>query len=653
MIRNIFQRPLTRRFVILLLILLPLGIGYLIGRIGNPQPPTRAMDHQDHSGSEATQSSAVEMWTCSMHPQIRLPEPGSCPLCGMDLILVAIGEAAEGATSQITLSANARKLAGITTALAETRPAVVDIRMSGKLELDETRITTISAWIPGRLDRLFINYTGVSVRAGDPLVSLYSPELLTAQEELLQALKMKRADAARYGGLSSGDDSFGRTLQANVEAVRKKLRLWGLTDQQVQAIETAGVSTDLITIKSPISGVVLHKTAIEGNYVNIGTPIYTIADLSHLWAGLDAYESDLTWLREGQEIEFYSEAYPGEVFGGIIAFIDPVIDPRTRTAKVRVDVENPAARLKPEMFLKAIVKARIGANVQVEIPGRDGEWDHGDPLLIPAAAPLRTGKRAIVYVAKPGEEGIYTGRQVVLGPKAGEDYVVIDGLKEGEMVVVNGNFKIDSAAQIMAQPSMMEPMPAETLQGPGAPLEPANIPESFKTDLSALYDIYFEIQNALSHDDLTMASEAAGKMQKVLPRAGVKRSASSKSNAQRFGTQNLPPGARSAWDDAMGPIGEVIGRIHKTGGIESARQEFEYLSLWVTWIVNSFGSATVQPILRYHCPMAFDGRGADWLQNKEGTENPYFGSAMFQCGTEEEVIWAGHSQRDGNDHEAQ
>jgi len=323
--------------------------------------------------------------------------------------------------------------------------------MAGKVEVDETRLATITAWIPGRIDRLFVDTTGVPVRKGDRLVSLYSPELLSAQEELIQALKA--VESLRRSGLSSTRE----TAKLTVDSVREKLRLWGLTSEQIVAIELRGTPSDHMTIYAPMSGIVMNKNAIQGMYVITGTKLYTIADLSHLWVRLDAYESDLTWLRYGQEVEFQAEAYPGEIFRGRIALIDPVLDARTRTVKVRVNVPNADGKLKPEMFMRATVFAGAAAH---------GAAEEESLLVIPASAPLITGKRAVVYVAVPGEEGTFEGREVVLGPRAGEHYIVQEGLAEDELVVVNGNFKIDSAVQILAKPSMMSPASGAPAAGP-------------------------------------------------------------------------------------------------------------------------------------------------------------------------------------------
>jgi len=470
--------------------LLAVGIGALIiGLVIGSYLGGRAGDETAVSQAAGGEAAEAAVWTCSMHPQIRMPEPGQCPICGMDLIPVAEGGTEEElGPRQIKLSETARKLASIQVAPAQRKFVPVETRLVGKIAVDETRLRSISAWVPGRIDRLYVDYTGVPVSEGDHMAYLYSPELLTAQEELIQAL---RADE-KLG--DSGVTAVRETARQTVEAAREKLRLWGLKPEQIAEIERKRRPSDHLTMYAPAGGVVVDKHLSEGAYVQTGTRIYTIADLSQVWLQLDAYESDLGWIRYGQEVEFETEAYPGERFTGRISFISPVLDEKTRTVKVRVNVPNADGRLRPGMFARAAVRARAAASGRVMDPELAGKWispmhpeivkdgpgpcdicgmplvkaeslgyvraapaEQEAPLVVPASAVLVTGKRAVVYVAVPGKEGVFEGREIVLGPRAGDYYLVKEGLREGESVVVNGSFKIDSALQILAKPSMMSP----------------------------------------------------------------------------------------------------------------------------------------------------------------------------------------------------
>jgi Cu(I)/Ag(I) efflux system membrane fusion protein len=412
---------------------------------------------------------------------------------------------------EITLSPEAVKLARIQVSAVVRKEVQAEIRMVGKVDYDETRLSYITAWVPGRIDRLYINFTGTRVNKGDRMVYLYSPELYTAQQELLQAIKS--ADQLKKSGLKG----IRSTARATISASRSRLRLWGLTKAQIDDIIKQDRPSENITILAPISGVVVEKKALEGQYVRTGTRIYTIADLSRVWVKLDAYESNLIWLKEGQEVGFWTEAYPGQVFRGSVAFIDPFLDPKTRTVKVRLNVPNRDGELKPEMFVRAVLKVPVGSEEQ-----------GGPPLVIPASAPLITGTRAVVYLAVPGRPGTYEGREIVLGPRVGNHYIVRHGLTEGEMVVTKGNFKIDSAVQIMAKPSMMSPegggSSAGHQHGGEQKTQPARAdqpmametPSSFREELRPVMEIHRMVAYALELGDLERIRREFGRLEPAL-----------------------------------------------------------------------------------------------------------------------------------------
>jgi len=463
---------------IVLLAVVAFLAGYFFKSLSQ-HPPTVAEDK--HASLQAVR----QKWTCSMHPQIITDKPGKCPICLMDLIPVpSVGD--DIREREISFSEAAIKLMEIETTPVKRKFVTAEIRMVGKIDYDETRLKNITAWVPGRIDRLYVDFTGITVNKGDHMVYLYSPELLSSQAELLQTVKAVQKINPESSEL------IKRSTLATLEAAREKLRLLGLQKRQIEEIEKTGQLTDHLTIYAPMGGVVIERHATEGMYVGTGSKIYTIADLSHLWVKLDAYESDMMWIRYGQQVEFTTEAYPGEVFKGKISFIDPVLNAKTRTIKLRVNVDNPEGKLKPEMFVKAIVRSSVAVGGRVMAPEMAGKWIcpmHLDvvktqagscdicgmdlvtteslgyvkadtpkeaPIVIPASAPLITGKRAVVYVQLPDKERpTYEGREVVLGPRAGDYYIVKSGLSEGEIVVTNGNFKIDSAMQIQAKPSMM------------------------------------------------------------------------------------------------------------------------------------------------------------------------------------------------------
>ncbi|NQU76294.1 MAG: efflux RND transporter periplasmic adaptor subunit, partial [Planctomycetes bacterium] len=513
-----------------------------------------------------TQAEPAAHWTCSMHPEIDLPKPGLCPKCGMKLILRETAEPDDmsGIRTFIT-SENAKALMNIQTSTVERLFPTAEIRMVGKVEYDETRLAYITAWVPGRLDRLFVDYTGIAVKKGDHMVYVYSPELYSAQEELLQGL------AAVQNLQRSDVDIVRKTAQATVEAAREKLRLLGLTDEQVAQIEQRGKAEDHVTIYAPVSGIVIHKNAQEGMYVETGTRIYTLADLTHVWVKLDAYESDLGWLRYGQKVEFTSVSYPGETFTGTISFIDPILNPVTRTVKVRVNVPNSLGKLKPDMFVNGVVQSHVAAGGRVLDEALAGKWicpmhpeivkeapdkcdicgmplvkaetlgyvsaaptEQDKPLVIPVSAALVTGTRAIVYVEKPdASKPTFEGREIVLGPRAGDYYLVRRGLAEGERVVTRGNFKIDSALQIQAKPSMMTPEGGGGSAGHqhGGPVKSADgtkpdagmeLPELFRQQLERVLVAAGKAQQAAQSSDVNAARAAFAEFDQALQAVDMK-----------------------------------------------------------------------------------------------------------------------------------
>ncbi len=473
---------------IVLVILAGFVLGYLARDFTTTSEPMAEHHHLDSAQDNH------QLWTCSMHPQIRQPKPGKCPICFMDLVPVDSGGSEIG-SREIAFSMDALKLMEIQTTPVERKFVEAQIRMVGKIDYDETRLKHITAWVPGRIDRLYVDFTGTQVIKGDHMVYLYSPELISAQAEFLQVAK------AVQNIKPDSSELIKKSTQATLEAASEKLRLLGLTEGQIEQIEKTAQLTDHITIYAPIGGIVLEKHVTEGTYIQTGTKIYTIADLSQLWVQLDAYESDMIWIRYGQKVEFTTEAYPGEVFKGQISFISPTVNPATRTFKVRLNVSNPQGKLKPNMFVRAVVRSKIASGEKVMDADMAGKWicpmhpsvvkesagqcdicqmnlvtteslgyvkaelPEKAPLVIPASAPLITGRRAVVYVQVPdSEKPTFEGREIILGPRAGDYYLVREGLAEGEIVVSKGNFKIDSALQIQAKPSMMNP------EGQNAPM---------------------------------------------------------------------------------------------------------------------------------------------------------------------------------------
>ena len=452
-----------------------------------------AMEEAQKVARNESPKKEILYYTCGMHPTVRVtPEDfekgnDSCPICKMGLIPVYKEKAGmetgagehEGHEEEVLLrlSARAQALAQVKTEEVQFRHLFKEISAVGQIDYDERKTAFVAAWIPGRIDRLFADYTGVTVKKGAPLVSLYSPDLVTTQEEYL--LARETLEKVK----NSGNENTIRGARSLVEASKKRLLLWGIHEDQIKDIESRKEASTHMTIHAPIGGTVIHKNALEGKYVKEGENLYQIADLSNLWVLADIYESDLSSVRKGQSVEVAAEAYPGERFKGKIAFVDPTVDPRTRTVKVRVDVPNPDLKLKPGMYVNVLISSHIQEGIQstdnpvytcpmhpeilsdkpddCPICGMDlvlkNQAPAGTVLALPRAAVLDTGTRQLVYVER--EKGVYSPKEVELGTEAlamidgrkGKYYAVLSGLTAGVRVVSHANFLIDSQSQITGQ----------------------------------------------------------------------------------------------------------------------------------------------------------------------------------------------------------
>ncbi|MCE5331058.1 MAG: efflux RND transporter periplasmic adaptor subunit [Bacteroidales bacterium] len=398
-----------------LFIIAGLFIGWLLFH-----SPKVAHDEHDHSAKEAKN----EIWTCSMHPQIRMDKPGKCPICGMDLILLDQNSSAQMDSDAIHFTPEAAALANVATSVVSRQQPVKDVRLYGKVQADERLLQNQVAHIGGRIEKLLVNFTGERVSKGQLLALIYSPDLITAQQELLEAAKSKQQQPEIY------------------EASKERLQQWMLSDYQIAQIESSGNVKTKVEVYANTSGIVTAKRVNTGDYVSQGTVLFDVANLSQVWVLFDAYESDLAFLKVGNSITFSLQALPEKTFTANIRFIDPMIDPVNRVARVRVEVNNADGKLKPEMFAIGLVKADLN--------------EYKDKLVIPRSAVLWTGKRSIVYVKQSGNKDInFKMREIELGPMLGNSYVVKNGLTEGEEIVTDGTFSVDAAAQLEGKPSMM------------------------------------------------------------------------------------------------------------------------------------------------------------------------------------------------------
>lgn len=370
---------------------------------------------EDHNHSE--------MWTCSMHPQIMQSEPGDCPICGMELIPVE--SESEGLTlSQFKMTKNAMALANIkTTTIGSGTSGDNTLILSGTIEENEKAVATQASYFDGRIETLFVNFEGEEVRSGQQLATIYSPELVSAQQELTTAASLKESQPALY------------------KAVRNKLKLWKLSEDQIDQIEKSGQVREYFPVYANVSGTVSEIMVKAGDYVNQGSPLFKIANLNTVWAIFDVYENQVSLLKEGQKIDIVTNAYPDTKFDAKISFIDPVLNSATRTINVRAVLQNPTGQLKPGMF----VAGSLGLTSKM----KDGM------IVIPESAVLWTGERSVVYIKTNPNDPTFEMREVTLGDMLNEGYIVLSGLQNGDEIVTNGTFTVDAAAQLKGKKSMM------------------------------------------------------------------------------------------------------------------------------------------------------------------------------------------------------
>jgi membrane fusion protein, copper/silver efflux system len=457
----------TNKFTIIIA-LATLLFGLLIGWLVFGGSPEESHEGHDHAMEETGEA---ETWTCSMHPSVRQSEPGDCPICGMDLIPLEDEQDESIDPMAIKMSETAMQLANVRTAKVGSAEPFKTVRLNGKVETDERRIASQSSHIPGRIEKLMVSFTGEIVQKGQVIASVYSPDMVTAQEELFEAAKIKETQPQLFN------------------AAKEKLKNWKLSESQVEQILQAVEPKEQFDVLADVSGYVISRKVNLGDYISRGGTIYEIADLSRIWVLFDVYEQDMPWVKKGDKVTFTVQSLPGETFRGTISYLDPVIDPKTRVAKARVEMANNGLRLKPEMFASGKVEAKLSA--------RAGN------LSVPKTAVMWTGKRSVVYVKSTTEKGVnFLLREVTLGPALGDSYLVESGLDEGEEIAVSGTFSIDAAVQLAGKPSMMQRPEAKTME----------TPQAFREQITAVANAYFEVKNALVNDDAGTAQKAAGKV---------------------------------------------------------------------------------------------------------------------------------------------
>ncbi len=590
-----------------------LVVGLLLGWMffgGNSTPASETAAMEEHAHEAGT------LWTCSMHPQIKMEKAGSCPICGMELIPMKSQEntgSYDISPDAVVLSASAMRIAEVETTIIKKSAPFKEVVLPGMVKADERRINELTAHFPGRIEKLYVNYTGQKVSKGQTLATIFSPELVTAQKELFEAIKYKDSNP-----------------QFHV-AARNKLKLWLFTDKQIDAIEASGKVEFYFKILSPATGTVTKRNISQGDHVKEGMSMFQIIDLRHLWIEFDAYESDIPWIRRGSKVNITLKSIPGKVFKSKITFIYPVLDPTTRTTVVRTELDNKLGKLRPGMFAQA--------SIQSMLPSK------GDVIMVPKSAVLWTGKKGVVYIKEDhGETYAFHYREITLGEDTGTHYVVVDGLMAGESVVTNGAFKIDAAAQLKGSPSMMNPGGGEQslgghagmdMGGDGDKKEEKDIKKktpkkktsmkvdaAFKTQFSAVVTSYLTLKEAFvatnSKDAATKAKATKAIMTKV--DMGL-----------------LKGDAHLMWMGMKKPIDGNLDKIIASSDVETQRLAFADVTDAVYKTIKMFNVTGLNVYYQF-CPMARDGKGANWLSLTSEIKNPYYGDAMLSCGETKEIL---------------
>lgn len=413
-------------------ITIPLIILLLIALAGGGWYAWQHRGH-DHDGEGKT-TQGTQLWTCSMHPFIIKDKPGTCPICAMELIKKVDGSAGGSVQTaeqkqqadmlgHVSLSPTQRVMANVATVEVRQQALNKEINAVGIVQFDQSRQAKVTAWIAGRIDKLNVNTVGAYVSKDRPVAEVYSPDLLATQQEYLLAVK------SREQLKNSPIPSIAQNGDGLVSSAKQRLMLFGVKEHQIAELERAGKPTIRLPIYSPQSGIVIEKMVQQGQYVNTGDPLFSIADLSRVWVEVEIYENEFPNIQIGQSVEIRSQSFPGKPFSGRIAFVYPFLDPKTRTVKARVEMPNPGMKLKPDMFVNAVIKIPLGS-----------------AIVVPVTAVIDSGKRQVVWVETA--EGMFEPRDVQVGQTSDDKIQILSGLTAGDKVAVSGGYLIDSESQL-------------------------------------------------------------------------------------------------------------------------------------------------------------------------------------------------------------
>lgn len=593
--------------------------------------------------SSSSVGSAEAVHTCPMHPQIRQPGLGDCPICGMPLVPATAG-GADLDEFAVSIEPAQRRLANIKTVTVTEQPVSRQLQTIGSIEIDESRQATISSYIDGRLEKIYADYTGVEVQEGDHLAVVYSPQLYSAQIEYLEAKKT----------LESFSDSALASIREAQEKLadnsRQRLLELGMTADQLRELDTTEAAKSRLTIYAPMGGTVIEKLAEEGKYIEAGEPIYRIADLSMVWLMLELFPEDASRIRFGQQVQARLSSNPNEVLTGRVAFIAPNVDPSSRTVGVRVEFTNDQRKLRPGDYAEATITIPIGPEGEIYDQDLAGKWispmhpqiirdqpgpcpvcgmqlvpttrygyaatpvDQPVSVTIPRSALLLAGQNSVAYVET--EAGRFELRVVKIGPFLKNNVVILEGIEPGEQVATSGNFLIDSQMQLAGKPSLIDPT-RYVRKFRNVPLEFDSIDISViggksGEQLEELYSRYFEIRTAFAADKKPV-EESSLSLHEL--------------STQLTSSEDVTDQAK----EQLSIVTENAEHLHHLP-LEEARMQFKPISHAILELATQIrGEGNERVFRHFFCPMVKEGEG-DWLQFEERISNPYYGSQMLRCG---------------------
>ena len=556
----------------------------------------------EHEGDD--ESASHEFYTCGMHPWVILPDPGDCPICHMELTPLDPSKF----TGEMSIDPVVTQNIGVRVAPVTSGPVVRTIRTVGTIEYDETSVRDVNIKVSGWIERLNVDYLGAEVKAGEPLFDLYSPKLYAAQGEYLSALR-----ASRRGG----DDLLPGTRldsQRLLTDARVQLEYYDVTDKQIDALEASGEPTKTMTLLSPHTGVVISKHANEGMRVDPGMTVFRIADLSKVWVLVSLYEYQSPFVQEGQRAVMTLPYIPGQEFEGRVIYVYPYLDEKTRQLQVRLEFENPVGLLKPGMFASIELKSTLAS----------------EKTLAPRSAIIDTGQRSVAFVSLG--EGRFEPRDVRMGVETSDGQVeILDGLKPGEMVVVSGQFLLDSEARVRESLAKMirGDMAAEqeSQVAVAGASQVSSLPADVASGLETILRSYFQIGDALASDSIERVGE---------PARQIATSIDSVLSIQI-------PDDRHFWhrhEEAATVRGSAL-KIAESSSLDEVRLSFANLSVALSTLIRATGvpdgfGVEVQEL---HCPMYRQGQGGStWLQAAGDVRNPFFGSVMLECFDRREAL---------------